>query len=355
MTDSDTALVFEIQRFSTEDGPGIRTTVFFKGCPLKCAWCHNPESISRHPEIHWLAVRCVGCRGCVAICPENALAFSGESLRIDRERCTRCGICVEECPSTALEQIGRYWNLPDLVDEVVKDKTYYETSGGGVTVSGGEPTAQAAFTAEFLKRLREQNIHTAIDTCGLCPRRLLDQLLPHADLVMFDIKIFDPAAHQHFTGADNQAVLENFDYLAKSIGRPDRPCELWVRTPIIPGATDQPENIAAIGRHIAAAARGKVTRWELCAFNNLCRDKYDRLGRAWDFAENSCLTAETMAGLADIARASGVDPAIVHWSGSTQAGRDNPAERPALRVIDGQAAVETDRETDQETDRETDR
>jgi len=340
MTASDQALVFEIQRFSTEDGPGIRTTVFLKGCPLHCTWCHNPESIAPHPEIHWLAARCIGCQGCVAICPEGALAFSEQGLQIDRGRCTRCGICVEECPGTALEQIGRYWQLDDLVAEVGKDTAYYETSGGGVTLSGGEPTRQPEFAAAFFQQLRARSIHTALDTCGLCRPETLDQLLPHADLVLFDLKLADPGLHQQYTGSGNRRILDNFQKAAAFAAAPENALTLWVRTPVIPGATAAPENIAALGGLITDRGGPAVRRWELCAFNNLCRDKYDRLDQSWDFVAAGCLTAETMEALAQTARDSGVNPDIVHWTGSTAVPREAAPDSPALRVINGEKEKE---------------
>ena len=159
------ATLFEIQRLSTEDGPGIRTTVFFKGCSLACAWCHNPESISAAPQLHWIASRCIGCGTCTEACPEQAVALTPDGLIIDRERCTTCGRCAAECPSTAMEIIGAVWSLDDLVREVLKDRAYF-ADAGGVTAGGGEPGLQAPFLAAFLEALKAEGIHTAVDTCG---------------------------------------------------------------------------------------------------------------------------------------------------------------------------------------------
>ena len=180
-----TGLVLEIQRMSTEDGPGLRTTVFFKGCSLTCTWCHNPESISPHPQVHWIDSRCIACKTCLDTCPKGALSLTPEGISIDRSLCDGCGVCVEACPSTALEQLGRQWTIADLVHEVLKDRVYFEKSGGGITVSGGEPTLQTDFVADFLKRIRAQGIHTALDTCGLCNRQSLDKLLPYYDTGSF--------------------------------------------------------------------------------------------------------------------------------------------------------------------------
>ena len=312
------ATILEIQRMSTEDGPGIRTTVFFKGCSLKCSWCHNPESISALPQIHWVANQCIGCKTCLAVCPEKALSFGGEGNQIDRDLCTSCGACAEECPATALELLGRQWVLNDLVAEVIKDRAYFEKSGGGITLGGGEPTIQVQFNRVLLLKLKELGIHTALDTCGLCSQDALESLLPHSDLVLFDVKEIDPNKHREFTGSTNKKVLDNLLFVRDCMQLSGRPGELWIRTPIIPGATATAENIRGIGEFIASNLNGLVNRWELCAFNNLCRDKYLSLDLDWLYKDQGLLSILEMEKMAAIARNSGVDPAIVFWNGSTK-------------------------------------
>lgn len=162
----DQGLIFQIQRLSTEDGPGIRTTVFFKQCPLKCVWCHNPESILKKMQLEWFKHKCIGCKTCIETCQQKALSFDKIGLHIDREKCVNCGSCVDECPSTALHMNGELWTLENLFYEIEKDKIYYIKSNGGITVSGGEPAAQPEFLANFLKKCQENGITTALDTCG---------------------------------------------------------------------------------------------------------------------------------------------------------------------------------------------
>jgi len=337
------ALVLEIQRMSTEDGPGIRTTVFFKGCSLNCLWCHNPESISALPQIHWLSSRCIGCRTCIDACPNGALTPLPEEIKINRDICRSCGTCAEECPSTAMELLGKEWPLDALVNEVVKDQAYFEKSDGGITVSGGEPCLQTDFVEAFLKKLREKGLHTALDTCGLCSPDTLDRLLPHASMVLYDIKEIDSEKHKAFTGRGNQKILSNLLHVADYMKAHLYPGKLWIRTPIIPDPTADPDNIRGIGRflveHLGADhPGGAVDRWELCAFNNLCKDKYIRLHKEWEFDNSPLLTSGLMADLADVARSTGVDPSLVHWSGATQiekqdSNAETEVQKPHLEAL----------------------
>jgi len=318
MRSRPTARILEIQRMSTEDGPGIRTTVFFKGCSLKCKWCHNPESISMQPQVYWIGSRCLGCKTCLDVCQSNALSHTEAGVEINRSACTGCGACAKECPGAAMELLGKEWTLDDLTKEVVKDKAYFENSGGGITVSGGEPGMQAAFVGMFLKSLRERGIHTALDTCGLCSTEALNQLLPYSSMVLYDLKEIDSGNHKKFTGEHNDRILGNLLYVAEYIRSHIYPAALWIRTPIIPGMTAREENISGIGRFIAENMGDIVNRWELCAFNNLCKDKYLRLGEEWVLRNELLLQKESMERFAGIAGESGINPDIVAWTGSTR-------------------------------------
>jgi pyruvate formate lyase activating enzyme len=320
------ATILQLIRMSTEDGPGIRTTIFFKGCPLNCAWCHNPESISPAPELCWVANRCIGCRTCMGVCPEDALALTESGMRIDRSRCTVCGDCAEQCPGTALERLGQKWDINTLAAEAVKDRSYFGASGGGITVSGGEPLVQADFVAAFLHCLRQKGLHTALDTCGLCSRSAFEKVLPHAGMVLFDVKIMDSGAHRRQTGQGNERILENLGFVADYMKSHLYPSRLWIRTPVIPAATDDPANIAAIGAFIARRLGRAVSRWELCAFNNLCRDKYMRLDKDWAFAQTELVTDCHMEQLAEIAENAVGIPDVVCWSGSTRQPQSRPPE-----------------------------
>lgn len=304
------ALVFNIQKLSTEDGPGIRTTVFFKGCPLKCRWCHNPEGMDPRPQLMWTDTRCIGCKTCIETCKNSALTLTKAGVQIDREKCKRCGECAEACPSTALELIGKQYTIKNLFIEVEKDRPFYEQSKGGVTCSGGETTMQFDALLEFLKMCKENKISTALDTCGYIKQEKLKLLLPYVDLVLYDIKLIDSQKHKEYTGVPNDLILENIKFIAKQGN------EIWIRTPIIPDHTDDEQNIRAIAQFIKAYLLPAVTRYDLCAFVNLCKAKYERLGINWMFKDTPALPKHKLEQLAEVARQVGL-PNVV-WSGPTR-------------------------------------
>jgi pyruvate formate lyase activating enzyme len=313
----ESGLILHTQRLSTEDGPGIRTTVFFKGCPLNCEWCHNPESISTRPQIHWLETRCIGCFICIKTCPHRALSKTSGGIKRDRSFCRACGLCAGECPSRAMEMLGRTVSVNELVLELLKDKVYYANSGGGITLSGGEPLMQPDFATCILHAMKDAGVHTAVDTCGLCSKQSLDKVLPHVDMILFDLKETDPDKHRQYTGQDNRVILDNLhyirDYVAAHAGR-----QLWIRTPLIPGATGSDDAVRRVGAFIHADLEDAVQRWELCSFNNLCRDKYRRLGLEWQYKDIPLLSKAEQAALEQAAKGSGVNPDIVFVTGAAK-------------------------------------
>ena len=292
-------MVFNVQRFSTEDGPGIRTTVFMKGCPLRCPWCHNPEGLERDPQLIWYDVRCLGDRACIESCPQEALTLTKAGIRIDRERCDACGTCVDACPSGALELIGRTWTEADLFGEVMKDEVFYRTSGGGVTVGGGEPAAQAGFLAGFLERCKDAGLHVALDTSGAAGRGAYEKLLPFVDLVLFDLKLADPDRHRSVTGVPLEPILDNARFIS------GRGVPMWIRTAVIPGFTDDEGNLGALAA-FAARELPSVERYDLLAFSNLCTAKYERLGLEFVLRREPLLTSERMEALRALVESKGV-------------------------------------------------
>lgn len=288
-------LITNIQKYSTEDGPGIRTTVFLKGCPLRCLWCHNPEGQETRPELIYYQVRCIGCGACVEACPEKAIIPDPRTgLAPDRSRCTGCGTCADACPANARKLMGSRLTVAAVLAEVEKDAVFYAQSGGGVTLSGGEPTLQPDFCRSLLWACHQRHITTALDTCGFTKWATLEPMLEAVDLVLFDLKQMDPELHRQQVGIALEPILANLQRL-NTAGK-----AICIRTPVVPGYTDRPENIAAIAQFLRSL--NQVQGWELLPFHQLGEAKYQQLGKEYALAGLRPPTAETMESLAAIAR-----------------------------------------------------
>jgi len=267
---SATGLIFDVQRFSLHDGPGIRTTVFLKGCPLACRWCHNPEGMRTTPEVFVTADRCIGCGACVEACPHGLPSGIDGGWAAPKDVCEACGLCADACPTGARRLAGREVTVEQLVEEVLRDRVFYNQSGGGVTFSGGEPLRQAEFVLACLEALKEEGVHTAVDTCGLVDRDDLLRAAAIADLFLFDIKHADDASHAEWAGAPNRRILANLEALARAHD------EVWVRVPVVPGVNDDAVNLRRTAE-LAASLPG-VRRVNLLPYHEFGADKRERVG-----------------------------------------------------------------------------
>ena len=296
-------LITDIQRFSLSDGDGIRTTVFLKGCNMRCTWCHNPETISRAHELSFYRTRCIGCGKCFEVCPNGAHKIVNGEHIIDREACTGCGKCAEVCYAEALALCGKEMTVKEVMREVVQDKAYYDNSNGGVTISGGEVLCNIEFATELAKECRKAGINVAIETNLSFPYEVIKPLLCELDAIMFDIKLIDDAEHKHYTGISNKTVLENAVKI-DALGIP-----LTVRTPLIPGVTDNEENISGIAQHVKGLKN--LVRYELLNFNPLGEGKYKGLDRENAHEKARPLAEERLAELRSAAEAVGVAVKVV--------------------------------------------
>lgn len=265
-----TGRIFEIQRYCIHDGPGIRTTVFLKGCPLNCLWCHNPEGISRERALSFIPARCIGCGYCFRTCAQQAHAMADKAHTLDRSRCRVCGACARECYAGALELVGRDVTVEETLAEVLKDKPFYETSGGGMTLSGGEPLMQIDFTEALLRAAREADLSNCMETCGFADYSRFERVIGLVDLFLYDLKETDPARHQEFTGVPLEPILRNLRALHAA------GAAIQLRLPIVPGCNDRPEHLRAV----AALAREltKLRGVEIMPYHRLGESKVDRMG-----------------------------------------------------------------------------
>ena len=280
-----TGRIFEIKRFAVHDGDGIRTTVFFKGCPLRCVWCHNPEGLAHKPQLAYYAHKCISCGECAAVCPQTAQKMHNGIHFFERERCTACGKCANTCLADALHFYGREVTVEELLPPLLEDRPFYETSGGGVTLSGGECLMQADFCAALLCALKSEGISTAVDTCGFVPREALDKVIPYTDVFLYDVKAYHEDVHLRCTGQSNKQILENLRYLS------ERGCRIEVRVPLVPDLNkNEMPHIAALLREL-----DNVIGVRILPYHSLAASKYEALDIANTLPERLPTEAELAA------------------------------------------------------------
>ncbi|MBO7729709.1 MAG: glycyl-radical enzyme activating protein [Lachnospiraceae bacterium] len=292
--------IFNIQHYSIHDGPGIRTNVFLKGCPLRCLWCSNPESQQQVPQLMFRADRCTGCGACISSCPVSAISLVDQRVQNDRSLCTGCGACVAVCPNEAREIIGTTATAGEVFDEVAQDELFY-AKDGGVTLTGGEVLVQPAFASAVLQLCRQAKIHTAIETCGFADWAALKEVLQYTDLVLYDLKEMDPELHKKYTGVDNSRILENLKKIDDQMD-----LEIWVRVPLIPGCNDDKENLLATARFVKENLH-KCTQIHLLPFHRLGEGKYEQLENEPNGFSSTVPDDSYMESLRDYVKSFGLD------------------------------------------------
>ena len=298
----DEGRLFAIKRFALHDGPGIRTTVFMKGCPLRCIWCHNPEGLRHEPQLAFYPHLCIACDKCYQACPSGALRKRSSPIEdYEKEKCVLCGKCVEACPARAIELIGRDLSPDEVIMEIERDKHFYDTSGGGMTVSGGEPLSQADFTAELLSRCSGLGIPTILDTCGVAPFDDLDKCLEFTDHVYFDVKVVDDEKHKRLTGSSNRLILENLRRLGDS-GKP-----LTIRIPLVKGLNDSPEDVSSFIDLIESLPPPtNLCRIEIIPYHKTGESKYRSIGLEYELKSQEIHSQEDLESIVALFKARGL-------------------------------------------------
>ena len=271
-------LIFDIRRYSINDGPGIRITIFTKGCPLKCKWCHNPESQSPEVQKFYTASKCIGAQDCIEICPEDALSLTPEGIVTDYELCTLCGKCADACPSKAIEMSGKLYSVEELLAIIEKERVHIDQSGGGVTFSGGEPLMHPEFLIEMLKACGQKGLHRVVDTSGFADTKTLLEVAKHTDLFLFDLKLMDPIQHKKWTGVDNRLILKNLKLLA------EKEANINIRIPLIKNVNTSEEEIREMAE-FASALPGEKPVVNLLPYHNIASGKYKKLEITYDEGE----------------------------------------------------------------------
>ena len=266
-----TSLVFDIKRYAINDGPGIRVVIFFKGCNLNCAWCHNPESISAKAGKMYTQSKCIRCESCVVACEQDAISLSADGIVIDQQRCVMCGKCCEACPSMALEMSGKVMSVDEIIQIIEKERIFFEQSGGGVTFSGGEPLLHSELLIKLLEECGKRGIHRIVDTAGNVREETLVEVAKQTDLFLFDLKMMDSELHKQWTGSDNRLILQNLKKLAET------GAGIIIRIPLIGGVNDTDENIEQTARFISELA-GDSKEVQLLPYHNIARHKFQKLG-----------------------------------------------------------------------------
>lgn len=269
-------LIFDIKRYAINDGPGIRIVIFLKGCNLNCAWCHNPESLSEETERMYATAKCIKCGTCVTVCSELAITLTNEGIITDSERCKLCGRCAEVCPSKAIELSGKPYLVGEIMDEIEKERIFFDQSGGGVTFSGGEPLLHHKFLIELLDECGKRGIHRAVDTAGLANTKILLEVAKRTDLFLYDLKLMDSGRHQKWIGVPNEKILENLKVLAQT------GADIIIRTPLIGGVNDDIENMTETARFVSVLA-GEKKEVNLLPYHKIAQTKYGKLGRSDEF------------------------------------------------------------------------
>jgi pyruvate formate lyase activating enzyme len=281
-----TGLIFNIQRFSVNDGPGIRTTVFLKGCPLHCRWCHNPESISSHKELILRGDRCVRCGDCMKLCKNGAISEKDGTYVTSRELCKQCGDCTKLCYAEAREIVGYEMTVDELMREIEKDRVFFDESGGGVTFSGGEPLLQHEFLVAVLEACKRGGLDTTVDTTGFTSPTILENVSVHVDLFLYDLKTLDDDRHKEYTRVSNRFIIENLRLLSR-LGK-----NIKVRVPVIPGVNDEPDDIREIGMFVKSL--GNISEIQLLPYHQTGVDKYHRLGVEYKMSRTTSPTVDRM-------------------------------------------------------------